>query len=57
VHASKDGDASIIEAAADARGNGHDVVVITADRALAQRVESLGCRTMSPSWLLAHLES
>lgn len=56
VHASKDGDAAIIKEATGARVNGHDVVVITADRALAQRVESLGCRTMSPSWLLAHLE-
>jgi hypothetical protein len=55
VHASKDGDASIIKEAGAAVEKGHDVVVITADRALAQRVESLGCRTMSPSWLLAHL--
>lgn len=56
VHASKDGDASIIKEAAAAREQGHDVVVITADRALAQRVESVGCRTMSPSWLLATIE-
>ena len=56
VHASKDGDATIVKEAGTAREQGCDVVVITADRALAQRVESLGCRTMSPSWLLAHLE-
>jgi predicted RNA-binding protein with PIN domain len=56
VHASKDGDASIIKEAAAAQEQAHEVVVITADRALAQRVESLGCRTMSPSWLLALLE-
>ena len=56
VHASKDGDATIIKEAAAAREHDHDVVVITADRALAQRVELLGCRTMSPSWLLAVLE-
>jgi predicted RNA-binding protein with PIN domain len=57
VHAGKDGDASIIKESGSAREQGHDVVVITADRALAQRVESLGCRTMSPSWLLAHIET
>jgi predicted RNA-binding protein with PIN domain len=57
VHAPKDGDASIIKEAASAQEQGNDVVVITADRALAQRVESLGCRTMSPSWLLTLLEA
>jgi rRNA-processing protein FCF1 len=56
VHARKDGDASIIKEAGLARDRGHDVVVITADRALAQRVELLGCRTMSPSWLWAVLD-
>lgn len=56
VHAAKDGDACIVEEARSAQEKGHDVVVITADRSLAQRVESLGCRTMSPSWLLAHIE-
>jgi len=57
VHAPKDGDASIVKESGSAKGQGHDVVVITADRALAQRVESLGCRTMSPSWLLAHIDA
>ena len=52
VHASKDGDSSIAKEAAAAQELGHDVVVVTADRALAMRVESLGCRTMSPGWLL-----
>ncbi len=56
VHASKDGDASIVKESRAARDLGHDVVVITADRGLAQRVEALGCRTMSPTWLLALLE-
>lgn len=56
VHATRDGDASIIKEAGAGAEKGHDVVVITADRALAQRVESLGCRTMSPSWLLAQLD-
>ncbi len=53
VHAARDGDASIVKEAAAAREKSQDVVVITADRALAMRVEVLGCRTMSPTWLLA----
>jgi predicted RNA-binding protein with PIN domain len=57
VHAGKDGDTTIVKEAAAARDQDHDVVVITADRALAQRVESIGCRTMSPSWLLVVLDS
>lgn len=52
VHASRDGDSALSKEAEAARDLGHDVVVITADRALVQRVELLGCRTMSPSWLL-----
>ena len=52
VHAPKDGDAAIADEAQTARELGNDVVVVTADRGLAQRVEHVGCRTMSPSWLL-----
>jgi predicted RNA-binding protein with PIN domain len=55
VHAAKDGDSAIVEEAAKAREQGHDVVVVTADRELAQRVDSLGARTMSPGWLLAQI--
>lgn len=57
VHAPKDGDSSILKHAGAAREHGHEVVVITADRALGQRVESLGCRTLSPGWLLAQLDA
>ena len=57
VHASRDGDAAIVEEARTAHELGHDVVVVTADRALAQRVEHVGCRTMSPSWLLSVLSA
>ncbi len=56
VHAPKDGDSSIVEHSRNARDLGHGVVVVTADRALIQRVELLGCRAMSPTWLLALLE-
>lgn len=52
VHAPRDGDASIVAATGDAAATGDRVVVITADRALQQRVERLGARVMSPSWLL-----
>ena len=52
VHATRDGDSTIVSEARSARERGADVVVITADRALGQRVEALGCRTMSPTWLL-----
>jgi predicted RNA-binding protein with PIN domain len=57
VHAGKDGDATIIAETRTARDRDQEVVVITADRALAQRVESFGARTMSPSWLLAVLDA
>jgi predicted RNA-binding protein with PIN domain len=56
VHAARDGDATITSEARTLRERGDDVVVITADRGLRQRVESLGCRTMSPSWLLDLLD-
>jgi predicted RNA-binding protein with PIN domain len=52
VHAAKDGDATIVLETKTSRDREDDVVVVTADRALRQRVETLGARTMSPSWLL-----
>ena len=52
VHAARDGDSAIVKASREARAKAHDVVVITADRALQMKVEALGCRTMSPTWLL-----
>jgi predicted RNA-binding protein with PIN domain len=57
VHASRDGDSAITHEAAALRERGCDVVVVTADRVLCQRVEALGCRTMSPSWLLDLLDA
>lgn len=55
VHAAKDGDATITAETRSARDRDATVVVVTADRALRQRVELLGARTMSPSWLLDQL--
>src|ERR1700712_3128284 len=57
VHATRDGDSAIADQARTLRERGDDVVVITADRGLRQRVEALGCRTMSPGWLLDLLDS
>ena len=56
VHAARDGDAAIIAATAAAVGAGGTVVVVTADRTLAQRAEATGARVMSPIWLLSVLE-
>src|SRR6266511_3527264 len=36
-------------------GDGRDVAVITADRALRDRVQAAGARSMNPSWLLDQL--
>jgi predicted RNA-binding protein with PIN domain len=56
VHATRDGDSSIISEARNSCERGDNVVVITADRGLCQRVEALGSRTMSPTWLLDLLD-
>lgn len=56
VHAPRDGDSALSREAEAARERGHEVVVVTADRGLQMRVEALGCRVMSPSWLLAVIE-
>lgn len=51
VHARRDGDSAIVEAARDAVLTGASVVVVTADRALGAAVDVVGARAMSPSWL------
>jgi predicted RNA-binding protein with PIN domain len=56
VHAARDGDQAIVDVARAARDRSDDVVVVTADRGLQLRVEVLGARTMSPSWLLDQLD-
>ncbi len=56
VHAPRDGDSAIADEARALRERDEDVVVVTADRGLQLRVEALGCRTMSPSWLLDQLD-
>jgi predicted RNA-binding protein with PIN domain len=55
VHARRDGDRAVAAAVQDAVGVGHQVTVVTADRALRGRVEHLGAHVMSPTWLLDQL--
>ena len=57
VHAPGSGDDAIVEAvvAHVEIGDGRDVTVVTADRALRDRVQAAGARSMSPSWLLDQL--
>ena len=55
IHAPRDGDAAIVKAARNAVEGGDQVVVISADRMLGSRVEAVGARVMSPSWLLDQL--
>jgi hypothetical protein len=57
VHAPASGDDAIVEAvmAQVEVGDGRGVTVITADRALRDRVEAAGARSVSPSWLLDQL--
>jgi predicted RNA-binding protein with PIN domain len=57
VHAPGSGDDSIVEAvmAHVEAGDGRGVTVVTADRALRDRVETVGARSVSPSWLLDQL--
>ena len=53
VHAAKDGDSEIRRQARLATDAGHDVTVVTADRALAANVAP--ARVVSPTWLLGRL--
>jgi uncharacterized protein YaiI (UPF0178 family) len=52
VHASGEGDDTIAAIAAAHR----EVVVVTADRGLAERVRATAAEVVGPSWLLARLE-
>lgn len=54
VHAPRDGDAAIVEAARAAAARGAQVTVVTADRMLQARAGAWG-QTLSPGWLLDRL--
>jgi hypothetical protein len=53
VHARGSGDDAIVEQVRRRSDVGDDVVVVTADRALRERVTAAGGSSLGPSWLLA----
>jgi hypothetical protein len=55
VHAQRSGDDAIVDQAASYAEAGHDVAVVTADRALQERVRAVGGTVERPSWLLDRL--
>jgi predicted RNA-binding protein with PIN domain len=57
VHAPASGDDAIVEAVTDrlATGGGSEVVVVTADRVLRDRVKAVGAGSLGPAWLLGRL--
>lgn len=52
VHAPGEGDDTIV---AIAEANGDEVVVVTADRELAERARAATAKVVGPSWLLDQL--
>lgn len=55
VHAPGEGDDTIVGLAVAHVPAGDDVVVVTADRALAERVRGAGAEVRGPRWLLDRL--
>jgi hypothetical protein len=53
VHAPGSGDDAIVEQVIAGSGDGDVVTVVTADRALRERVAAAGGSSVGPSWLLA----
>jgi len=54
VHASGSGDDAIVDQVRARSGDGNEVVVVTADRVLRDRVAAAGGSSIGPTWLLAH---
>jgi uncharacterized protein YaiI (UPF0178 family) len=55
VHAPGEGDDTIVDLVVGHVRAGDDVVVVTADRALAERVRGAGAEVRGPRWLLDRL--
>jgi hypothetical protein len=53
VHAPRSGDDAIVEQVRERGTGGADVVVVTADRMLRERVAAAGGSSVGPSWLLS----
>ena len=51
VAAPGEGDDSIVSVAAEFRGRGHDVIVVTSDRGLSERIVEVGGRVRGARWL------
>lgn len=56
VHATAEGDSTIVEEVRRAIAAGKTAAVVTADRGLAARVERLGGTLLRPGWLLGRME-
>jgi 8-oxo-dGTP diphosphatase len=57
LEAAADGDGEIVRVVGAARDGGREVVVVTADRGLAARVEALGARVIGPGRVRALLDA
>ncbi len=55
VHAPGSGDDEIVEVTRERRADGHEVVVVTADRGLRGRVAATGASYVGPNWLWERL--
>lgn len=55
VHAPGSGDDEIVEQVQARASTGDDVVVVTADRGLRERVAAAGGSVVGPSWLLSRI--
>jgi hypothetical protein len=55
IHAVRDGDQAVVETTRNRSEEGHDVTVVTADRALKVRVQAAGGTSVGPAWLLDQL--
>lgn len=55
VHAERDGDSAIVALVERLVTTDPDVVVVTADRGLRDRVTALGAQVVGPIWLRDHL--
>jgi predicted ribonuclease YlaK len=57
VHAEASGDDALVEVVRDVPAEDEEaVVLVTADRELRRRVESLGAEVVGPKWLLERLD-
>lgn len=57
VRAPADGDATIVDVTAELTGSGAEVVVVTADRLLRDRVDAVGAHVAGPGTLLRALDT